>query len=51
MRYLIIYAGKIWYTDWFTIENNWEPGMITVDLTNDCYYMGGKWIEIEYDHL
>ncbi len=51
MRYIIIHAGKIWYTGWFTIENNWVRGMTVIDTANDCYYVGGKWIDMEYDHL
>lgn len=54
MRYLVTGtgAGAPFYTDWFSVENNYSPGMVVFDLTNGLYYDGeDEWKEIECDSL
>lgn len=52
MQYLIIYAGKAYYTKWFEAENHFVEGMTVIDLVDDKYTTDGKnWIDIEFDHL
>lgn len=51
MRYLIIGAGEPFYTNWFSIENTYSPGMVVFDLAKDVYFDGVQWKEIEYDQL
>lgn len=51
MRYLITGTGEPFYTNWFSVENNYSPGMIVYDLSEDTYYDGDTWKGIEYDHL
>lgn len=52
MRFLIIYNGKIFLTEWFVAENNYEAGMTVIDLYKEEYTTDGTtWNEIERDHL
>jgi hypothetical protein len=52
MRYLIHTPRATFYTDWFTLENNWHDEMIVFDLFKSKFCVDGKnWVEIEEDHL
>lgn len=52
MHYLIYYNGTPFYTNWFTVENNYVDGMVVFDLLNHEYTNDGKeWKEITEDHL
>ena len=51
-RYLIIPKKQPpFYTNYFSIENNFVDGMKVIDLHNDMFYIGGDWKLIEYDTL
>lgn len=51
-QYIIIHQGQVFYTHWFTPDNNFVEGMIVIDLTNNEYTTDGiTWKEIEEDHL
>lgn len=52
MKYLITGFGEPFFTNWFSIENTYSPGMVVYDLSGAKYYDGsGEWKEIEYDQL
>lgn len=58
MRYLVTYQEnglqKAFYTDWFDVENNFNPDvqMIVFDLINLTYMCNSLgWTNIEFDHL
>lgn len=52
MKYLIIVEGEAFLTKWYSYENNYEPGMIVVDIANWLVTFDGEtWNEIEEDHL
>lgn len=51
MRYLVTGSGEPFYTEWFSVENTYSPGMIVYDLAKDLYFDGEQWKEIEFDHL
>ena len=52
MRYLIQpLDSEPFFTDWFTVENNYSDGMIVYDLQGFQYYDGTYWETLEFDHL
>lgn len=53
MIYMIFHQGQVFYTNWFSIENHYQPGMVVADLCKHKYYRGTTegWIDIEEDHL
>lgn len=53
MRYIVIHDNNPTpvYTNWFDEENNYEEGMVVIDLWNHVYFDGKKWTEIEEDNL
>jgi hypothetical protein len=58
MRYLITYTEneiqKVFYSDWFDVENNYNKNldMVVIDLyTNKYFNSGMKWLDIVFDHL
>ena len=52
VRYLILHDGDAFYTEWFSLENNYLPGMVVFDLTRGVFTSDGKsWSEINIDHL
>lgn len=58
MNYLVTYIDngtlKAFYTNWFDVENNFNPqvGMVVFDLVNHKYMVNGLgWIAVEEDHL
>lgn len=58
MKYLITYIDngvqKAFYTNWFDVENNFNPdvGMVVFDLINDKYMVNTLgWNDILEDHL
>lgn len=52
MRYLVTGSGVPFYTNWFSIENTYSPGMVVFDLVNNLYYEGtGIWKKVECDRL
>lgn len=58
MKYLITYIDngvqKAFYTNWFDVENNFNPdvGMVVFDLINDKYMVNTlSWNDILEDHL
>lgn len=54
-QYLIYYKSAeypCYYTHWYDYENNYEPGMIVIDLLNHKFTDDGiAWKEIEEDRL
>lgn len=53
MRYIVTHNGKCFYTNWFSLGNNWSEGMVVVDLRKEQYMVDPQagWLDIEYDHL
>jgi hypothetical protein len=58
MKYLVTYTEngtqKAFYTNWFDVENNFNPdvGMVVFDLINHKYMVNSlAWNDIEEDHL
>ncbi len=58
MNYLVTYIDngtqKAFYTNWFDVENNFNPqvGMVVFDLINHKYMVSSLgWIDVEEDHL
>lgn len=52
MRYLILHDGDAFYTECFSLKNNYLPGMVAFDLTRGVFTSDGKsWSEINIDHL
>ena len=53
MRYLVTTSmHEPFFTDYFSIENNFCEGMVVYDIAFGVYYDGGeKWKEISLDHL
>lgn len=48
---LIEKASQIHFTEWFSVENIYSPGMIVYDLEKDLYFDGEQWKKIKFDHL
>ena len=42
MKYLILHDGEAFYTDWFSVENNYIPGMVVFDLVADVFTDDGN---------
>jgi hypothetical protein len=52
MTYLIYYQGDSFYTNWFSIDNNYMAGMIVWNLIDHIVtYNGVDWVDIKQDHL
>jgi hypothetical protein len=58
MKYLVTYIEnglrKAFYTNWFDVENNFNPdvNMVVFDLINHKYMVNSLgWTDIEQDHL
>jgi len=52
MTYLVFFEGKVFYTNWFDVDNLYVQGMTVVNRINHTYTTDGKtWLEIEEDHL
>ena len=52
MKYLILHDGEAFYTDWFSVENNYIPGMVVFDLVADVFTDDGNvWHQIGIDYL
>lgn len=58
MKYLVTYIEnglqKAFYTNWFDVENNFNPdvNMVVFDLINHKYMVNSLgWTNIEEDHL
>lgn len=52
MRYIVLKDHDIFYTDWFSAENNYVDGMTVIDLLQNLVTYDGKmWHRIEYGHL
>lgn len=47
----IIHENKVFYTNYFDIENIYVEGIIVINNNNNTYFDGNEWQEIEYDHL
>lgn len=55
MRYTIIFKDKkVWHTNWFDYENNWNPEfhfLVINNFSNQYTTNGWEWIDVEDDHL
>lgn len=52
MNYLIIYKKESFYTNWYDFENNYQKGMIVINLLLDQISFDGiTFHEIIQDHL
>jgi hypothetical protein len=52
MQYLIIHNHEVFYTNWYSHENNFVLGMIVVDLYKNRFTNDGKtWQPVEEDSL
>jgi hypothetical protein len=58
MQYLVTYIDngmqQAFYTNWFDVENNFNPdnGMVVFDLINHKYMVNKiSWLHIKEDHL
>ena len=49
--FTIIHENKVFYTNYFDVENLYIEGMIVINNLNDTFFDGKNWQEIEEDHL
>jgi len=50
MQYLIVeHEKEPFFTNWFSVENNYVDGMIVFDTHIDKYYDGSEWKKIKHD--
>lgn len=52
-RYIVIPKDSdVFYTQWYSYDNNYSEGMIVVDIVADMFTTDGKtWVEIKGDTL
>jgi hypothetical protein len=49
--FTIIHENKVFYSNYFDVENLYVRGMIVINNINDTFFDGKNWQEIEEDHL